>query len=356
MKFKSLIVAAAFAALAVPANAAGNPDMAAPGRALPSTLLPFFGTTEEAPIVQLAQAADPRVQQLEEQVRALTGKVEELNFQLLQLQDQMRKMQEDNDLRFQELEKQGNAGNAGGDQQEQTAEAKPEETKPAEDQQATAEQPAAPDDQTATAGEPASQDQVEDNQTAAEQPAPSDQQTAANDGGAASQPQDLGSIKLDSEGNVVEGGIDIKPGANSAGPANEVVAAIQETKDPKVLYSTAYELILAGDYANAEAAFGAHAEKFPDDAKAPDVRYWLGEAQLGQGKFQQAAETFLNASKSYPDAPKAPDTLLKLGVALAGMNNRDLACQTFTQVSERYPNMKPALAKRLAAERTQASC
>lgn len=323
---------------------------------MPSAPLPFFGKAPEAPVVQLAQAADPRVQQLEEQIRALTGKVEELNFQLLQLQDQMRKMQEDNDLRFQELEKQGNAGTASGGQDEQTAGGESQETKPAEDQQATTEQPAAQDDQAAAAEQPADQNQSAGDQVAAEQPAQPDQQTAANDNGTASQPQDLGSIKLDSEGNVIEGGIDIKPGANASGPASEVVAAIQETKDPKVLYSTAYELILAGDYANAEAAFGAHAEKFPDDGKASDVRYWLGEAQLGQGKFQQAAETFLNASKSYPDAPKAPDTLLKLGVALAGMNNRDLACQTFGQVSERYPDMKPALAKRLTAERKQASC
>ena len=53
-----------------------------------------------------AQINDPRILQLEEQVRQLTGRVEELNFQMLQMQEQMRRQQEDNEFRFQQLEDQ----------------------------------------------------------------------------------------------------------------------------------------------------------------------------------------------------------------------------------------------------------
>ena len=60
--------------------------------------------------MQLAQAGDPRITALEEQIRSLAGTVEELNFQILQMQEQMRKMQEDNEFRFQELEKKTDAG------------------------------------------------------------------------------------------------------------------------------------------------------------------------------------------------------------------------------------------------------
>lgn len=58
------------------------------------------------PIVNV-QAADPasRVLQLEEQNRLLTGRLEELGFQMLQMQEQMRQMQEDNEFRFQDLER-----------------------------------------------------------------------------------------------------------------------------------------------------------------------------------------------------------------------------------------------------------
>ena len=71
---------------------------------LPKIGLPkLFGGKEKAP-VEMAQAGDPRITALEEQVRSLSGTIEELNFQILQMQEQMRKMQEDNEFRFQELE------------------------------------------------------------------------------------------------------------------------------------------------------------------------------------------------------------------------------------------------------------
>src|SRR5690606_24202128 len=71
----------------------------------------------------LAQVADPRVLALEEQVRSLSGQVEELNFLLLQLQEQMRKMQEDNEYRFQQLE-------GGGATTQQRSEAEPSPATP----------------------------------------------------------------------------------------------------------------------------------------------------------------------------------------------------------------------------------
>ena len=60
--------------------------------------------------VLMAQAGDPtvRIGQLEDEVRKLTGQVQDLNYQLLQMQEQMRQMQKDNEFRFQRLE--GGAG------------------------------------------------------------------------------------------------------------------------------------------------------------------------------------------------------------------------------------------------------
>ncbi|MFZ2102084.1 MAG: YbgF trimerization domain-containing protein, partial [Oricola sp.] len=54
---------------------------------------------------QVAQeTGDPRVFTLEEEIRQLTGKLEELSYQVLELQEQLRKAQEDNEFRFQQLE------------------------------------------------------------------------------------------------------------------------------------------------------------------------------------------------------------------------------------------------------------
>lgn len=66
----------------------------------------FNADVQTLPIVKV-QNFDPtaRVLQLEEQNRQLTGRLEELGFQLLQMQEQMRQMQEDNEFRFQDLER-----------------------------------------------------------------------------------------------------------------------------------------------------------------------------------------------------------------------------------------------------------
>ncbi len=375
MTLKSLVLSAAFfVAIASGAHAAAGGGAADAVRA--ATIAPAPGAHHsikrpgDAPLLHLAQAADQRVQELQEQVRSLTGKLEELNFQILQLQDQLRKMQEDNDFRFKELEdKRGDAGKTAG---AETDTAGAEQPAAAEGQQQETAQAGA-GEQPATPEQPAGDSNASGEQAAApeaEQPAAqSEQQTAATDtggagtngadtgeaGGAnAGQPQDLGTITVDKDGNVKGGSVEIAPGANASG--GDVVAAISEINDPVALYQTAYELILNGDYANAEAAFGQHVQRFPEDGQSADARYWLGEAQLGQNKFQQAAETFLNTSKAYPDAKKAPDTLLKLGVALAGMNNRELACATFGQVAKRFPDASPKLRQRLDEERQQAAC
>ena len=45
-----------------------------------------------------------RVQELEDTVRTLTGQVEGLQFTLTQMQQQLQKMQDDNEFRFEQLE------------------------------------------------------------------------------------------------------------------------------------------------------------------------------------------------------------------------------------------------------------
>jgi TolA-binding protein len=109
-----LLAAAAISALAYPVSAA--PLLSAFSQQAPVPPASIDAPqTHRAPVI-LAQSGDPlfRIGQLEEQVRGLNGRIEELGFQLLQMQEQMRQMQEDNEFRFQELEKTGNQrGDAG---------------------------------------------------------------------------------------------------------------------------------------------------------------------------------------------------------------------------------------------------
>jgi tol-pal system protein YbgF len=265
---------------------------------------------QNAPLVQLAQAQS--TQQYEEQIRLLNGKVEEMNFLVLQLQEQMRKMQEDNEFRFQELEKskQGSAqpNDTGTDVTAAPVEADPQTAD-------VAVQPDAPVDNPQI-GAPA---------------------------------QELGSIKFDENGNAI--GATVEDVLE-----NTDVAAIPAGNSSEETYRVAYDHVLAGEYADAESGFRNHIEQFPKDNQTADARYWLGESLAGQGKHREAAEILLDAQRDYPKSKKAPDMLLKLGVSLAALDNKDVACATFAQVSKKYPKAGPTLMSRVAEEQAKAGC
>jgi len=134
------------------------------------------------------------------------------------------------------------------------------------------------------------------------------------------------------------------------------VVSLPSTSAADELYRNSYEFILSGDYPAAEAGFRDYIDRYPEDAKAPDVHFWLGESLLGQKKYRDAAETFLAASKAYPKSKKGPDILLKLGISLAGLNQREVACATFGEIGKRYPNASGTLKERVKQERALASC
>lgn len=336
-KIIGALVATALSGSAFAASNNGAIEMS--GRGLPGVF-----QSHTPPTVRLAQAGDPSVQNLEEQLRALNGRVEELNFQINQMQEQLRKMQEDNEFRFQELEggKKSDARPADADSKQ--AEAPRSLPSPSSDRTAST-QPGLGVVQPTT-------------------PMAGGQMAGTPNGGLDQTSKTFGTITFDPNGNVTGGsvgdqatipadphGAETLPGAD-----NMVVAALPRTSDPEELYRASYEFILSGQYATAEAGFADHAKRFPEDVKAADARFWLGEAQLGQRKYRDAAETFLAANKAFPKSKKAPEMMLKLGVSLVGLNQGDVACATFAEIGKRYPGISGALKERVAQEQAQAAC
>ncbi len=140
-------------------------------------------------------------------------------------------------------------------------------------------------------------------------------------------------------------------GATGTVPA----AALEGTSTER--FTAALDLLQTGDWGAAEVAFGRWLEDFPDDPQAPVAAYWVGESQLAREDFATAAATFAGNYRSFgPEAPRAPDNLLKLGTALAAMGDQTRACQTFIEMERRYPNASPALQQARARESRAAGC
>jgi tol-pal system protein YbgF len=295
----------------------------------------------------------------------MNGRIEELNFQVLQMQEQIRKQQEDNEFRFQQLEGGGQGpqkkSDATGLSQGRMAEAS--RTQPAGDAGQTAS--AQPTDQPTDQIGEVIIDSGNGDPGKVVQGAPSrtfgtitvDKNGNVVDAGQQGAGQQGASQQGTGQESAVQGSVERAPAAeNDAPDGGTVVAALPPTDNADELYRNSYQFILSGDYRTAEQGFRDYTTRFPKDAKSADAHYWLGESLLGQQKYHDAAEVFLAASKNYPKAKKAPDMLLKLGVALVGLNQRDVACATFGEVGKRYPGISSALKERVKQERALASC
>ncbi|WOC16530.1 tol-pal system protein YbgF [Pseudochrobactrum sp. MP213Fo] len=297
-----------------------------------------------------AQVNDQRVNQLQEQVRDLSGKVEEMNFQILQMQEQMRKIQEDNEFRFEELEKKKKA-DAGSSETTKTAAADSAAATSSASAQTT-------EPEAVTTNDRSAQNDVADLQS----------NTVVNSGSASGNgadsvatgnpslddtssqaPRALGSIRFDSSGNVIGGSL------NQEAPT-EQIASLPPTDNPNVLYQGAYQFILAGDYRAAEVAFRSHIDRFPADPMTSDARYWLGEALYGQERYAEAATVFIDNQRDFPDSKRGAENMLKLGMAMAKLNDREVACATLSKVATRFPTAAPAVLKRAEDERKLNHC
>jgi tol-pal system protein YbgF len=303
-----------------------------------------------------------RIGRLENQIRQMTGMLEELQHRNNQLEQQLKRVQQDTDYRFQEM----------------TPSSRPV---PPRGQSATPPQPPAslppvasrqgppptvvPDQQIAPAA-PGRRGDVFDPTTAPDAPgAPRNLGTipagpAGGDGDprrAPGAPLDLGSLA----GPGAQG--QVPPGMPKQAPSGvgqqAVLAPSGSARDE---YDLAYGAILRRDYELAVEGFRTflahHSTSREPEAQrlVPDAHYWLGEAQFQRQQYNDAAEIFLKISTDYPNAVKAPDALLRLGQSLAALGERETACASLGHVLAKYPKASTNVKRAVEQEQKRARC
>ena len=133
-------------------------------------------------------------------------------------------------------------------------------------------------------------------------------------------------------------------------------AAALPSGTPKEQYDRAFSLLSQANYSDAEVALRSFVEQNPTDPLAGNAKYWLGETYYVRGDYQQAAVTFAEAYQEYPDNTKAPDNLLKLGLALGALGNKSDACGTLSELLKRYKDAAVTLVQRAKQEQTRLGC
>ncbi|MGZ5897751.1 MAG: tol-pal system protein YbgF [Xanthobacteraceae bacterium] len=129
------------------------------------------------------------------------------------------------------------------------------------------------------------------------------------------------------------------------------VATLPPSPSPRDEYDLAYGYLLRKDYPLAEEGLRQFLKKYPSDRMAGDAQFWLGEAMFQRQNYREAADVFVTMSKKHEHHPKAPDSLLRLGQSLMALNERELACATFGEIPRKYP--RAPLSVKQAAEREQ---
>ncbi|PZN96195.1 MAG: tol-pal system protein YbgF [Hyphomicrobiales bacterium] len=281
---------------------------------------------------QAQDAADlvVRTSRMENQIRQLSGQIEQLQFENRRLSEQLRKFQEDVDFR---LNERGGARPGGA---------------------------AAPGNVAPPAG-------------AAPRPQPQRRGDAFDPSvqqGAAGAPRPLnGGISGIIEDEFAEGGAGQGPldlqGVGRTPPQGALpqpvprgpsVAAASGPATAKEAYDLAYASILRKEYEQAEMGFRQFLQSYPRDRLSVDATYWLGESYLQRKRYREAAEQFLKVSNDAPKSTKAPESLLRLGIALNGLGARDQACATYAKVGVDYPSAPNSVRQGIERERRRSGC
>jgi tol-pal system protein YbgF len=325
-------------------------------------LLVVAGGTLCGPDATLAQsnASDVlmRIDRLENELRQLTGQVEQLQYRNQQLEATLQRMQEDADNRLQQPSVPGGARAPalapGRPAANAIQPATPAPTPPPPVRRSDAfdptEHPNAP-------GAPRTLGSIYGNAPApppsnAGTPVPGTPGVEEPPSRSVGAPLDLGTTASGRPGPV---GAGAGPGASNA-PGGFALATAPPSGSPRDNFDLAYGYLQHRDYSLAEATFRDFLRKFPSDRLAAEAQYWLGESLFLRQSYRDAADAFLAMSKKYETSAKAPDALLRLGQSLAALDEKELACATYGEVARKYPRASASVKQAVDREQKRVRC
>jgi tol-pal system protein YbgF len=250
------------------------------------------------PDSQTAANYEVRFSQIEDEMRNLTGQIEEVQYNLGQLKRRVDTLASDVDQRLSALEH-GGAGGAA------VADAAPGAKAPAAPPRGAGENPA----------EPASRSGV------------------------------LGQLPAGAAQTAAAPATSPKPDAGSL-----------PTGTPQEQYNYAFGLLRQANYPAAEQALRTFVQRYPNDALAGNAQYWLGETYYVRQDYSNAAAVFAEGYQKYPKGGKAADDLLKLGMSLARANQKQNACVAFAQLDHDFPNPGSSIKEHSLAEKKRLGC
>ncbi len=171
--------------------------------------------------------------------------------------------------------------------------------------------------------------------------------------GAATQPSAIGDPIADQIAATAG-----EPATGQAPAAGGAVLPTDVTlpSDPNAAFDHASRYLLQGDYPRAQVAFENYVAAFPNSQRAADAQFRLGEIYLATGANSKAASAFITHIRQYPNDPRSAEAYLKLGSAFARLKKNTEACKIFRALKTKFPTASPAILQRADIEMARIPC
>lgn len=121
-------------------------------------------------------------------------------------------------------------------------------------------------------------------------------------------------------------------------------------------YGEAFSLLENTKYKEAGKKFQQFIKNHSDHKLVENSYYWLGETFYIQDDFEKASVHFLQGYQKYPKGAKSPDNLLKLGMSLGRAGKKDEACTAFKKLKTDFSEIPAAISQRLEKENNLFEC
>ncbi len=236
-----------------------------------------------------------KLSDIEMQFQELTNKFEQINFKIDKLSNELSKVQQDNQLRFEQIEQNSILKN----------------------------------DNNSLTSLPKTNEIFSNQETKQKNILPG-----------SSEPQSLGEISY-KDMTTTDSSQVIETVEQTEAIISEVFNAEEKLlpdASPKEQYQFARNFLKVGDYVNAEKAFREFVITNPDNELSGNAQYWYAETYRIRQMYTDAATAYLEGYQKYPKSKIAPENLLKLGVSLVQMGEKDQGCLMIAGVKKQYPN------------------
>lgn len=126
--------------------------------------------------------------------------------------------------------------------------------------------------------------------------------------------------------------------------------------DETELLGQARELLLSGNYPAAQDTLSVYLERHPRSPQADSAQYLYGEALLYQENYADAANAYGKLLSDFPQSDRGPEALVKLARSMRLMGKAPEACQALGLMGRQFPNASQTARTLAATERSRAGC